>query len=146
VKLVMTAALSGRAGTAARLLSLVVLLGMTVAIPAAGQSANGVSPMVGTWRGPVLTDGPSGIMTVIVAQEAGAWKTTTDYEGDGIPPGGEVRDFKVEGNLVTWAQTVGEFEVVYRAKVEGDVMRGDLEAYQAGTMVAGETFELKKQG
>jgi hypothetical protein len=142
----MIAALSGRAGTAVRLLTLIAMLGLTGNLPAAAQSASPAAGSVaGTWRGPVITDGPSGVMTVVVVQEAGAWKTTTDYEGDGIPPGGTVREFKVEGNLVTWAQTVGEFEVVYRAKVEGDVMRGDLEAYQAGTMVAGGMFELKKQ-
>jgi hypothetical protein len=111
-----------RAGTAARLCFLVAAFGMT-AVQAEGQSADPLSTIAGTWRGPVLTDGPSGIMTVAVVQEAGTWKTTTDYEGDGIPPAGEVRDFKVEGNVVTWAQSVGEFEVIYRA-TEGDMMKG----------------------
>lgn len=141
----MTAVLMRRAGTARRLLFLVAALGVTAAVPAKGQSANPGRTVLGTWRGPVLTDGPSGIMTVVVLQEAGVWKTTTDFEGDGIPPAGEVRDFNVEGNVVTWVQTVGEFEVVYRAMVEGDLMKGDLEAYQGGTMVAAGTFELKKQ-
>ena len=142
----MIAAVSGRAGTAVRLLTLIAMLGVTSNLPAIAQSASPpAGNLAGTWRGPVLTDGPSGIMTVVVVQEAGGWKTTTDYEGDGIPPGGDVRDFKVEGNLVTWAQTVGEYEVLYHAKVEGDTMRGDLYAYEGGTMVAGGTFELKKQ-
>lgn len=128
-----------------RVLSLALLLAL-VPLAAMGQSANGSAPaLAGTWRGPVITDGPSGIMTVILSQEAGVWKNITSYEGDGIPPAGEVRDVKVEGNVITWAQTVAEFEVMYRATVDGDLMRGELEAYQGGAMVAGGTFELKKQ-
>jgi hypothetical protein len=36
-------------------------------------------------------------------------------------------------------------EVSFKATISGDVMRGALEAFQAGAVVGAGTFELKKQ-
>ncbi|HSR15194.1 MAG TPA: hypothetical protein VLL51_05550 [Gemmatimonadales bacterium] len=128
-----------------RVLSLALLLALAP-LTAMAQSGNGAAPaLAGTWRGPVITDGPSGIMTMVLSQEAGVWKNITSFEGDGIPPAGEARDVRVEGNVITWTQTVAEYEVMYQATVDGDLMRGELVAYQGGAMVAGGSFELKKQ-
>jgi hypothetical protein len=124
----------------------VVTLGMLLAAGISrleAQSAD--SPALGTWRGQFVTDGPSGIMTVVVTHEAAAWKATNSLESENAPPGGDIRDLKVEGSTVTWAQTFGEFDVIFKATVEGEAMKGSIEAYQGGALVGGGSFELKKQ-
>lgn len=101
--------------------------------------------VLGTWRGPFVTDGPTGIFVLTIEQEAGAWKVTMSAESEGAPPGSDVRDFKLEGNVATWAQSYGDMDVSFKATLSGDVMRGTLEAFQAGAVVGGGSFELKKQ-
>jgi hypothetical protein len=121
----------------------VALEAQTPAGPAAPVS--GATAVAGVWRGPFVSDGPSGIMNVVIAHQDTAWKVTCDLESEAAPPGSEVREFKLEGNLVSWAQTFGDFEVTFKGTIAGDVLRGTIEAYQAGAMVGGGTFELKKQ-
>ena len=132
-----------RAVTSARFLA-AIAAPLTVTAPRAeAQSAE--SPAAGSWRGAFTTDGPSGTMTVSLAHEADAWKATNTLEADAAPPGGDIRELKVEGNLVSWVQTFGEYDVTFKATIEGDLMKGWIEAYQGGMMVAGGSFELKKQ-
>jgi hypothetical protein len=132
-----------RAVTGARFLAAMVAL-LAVATPRAeAQSAE--SPAAGSWRGLFTTDGPSGTMTVSLTHEANAWTATDALEAEAVPPAGDIRELKVEGNQVSWVQTFGEFDVTFKAMIEGDVMKGSIEAYQGGAMVAGGAFELKKQ-
>ena len=132
-----------RAVTGAYLLVAIAAL-LTVAAPRAeAQSAE--SPASGSWRGAFVTDGPSGTMTVSLTHAADDWKATNTLEADAAPPGGDIRELKVEGNQVSWVQTFGEYDVTFKATIEGDLMKGSIEAYQGGMMVAGGSFELKKQ-
>jgi hypothetical protein len=132
-----------RAVTSACFLAAIAALLAIAAPHAVAQSAK--SPAAGSWRGAFTTDGPSGTMTVSLAHEADAWKATNVVEADAAPPSGDIRELKVEGNLVSWVQTFGEYDVTFKATIEGDLMKGWIEAYQGGMMVAGGSFELKKQ-
>lgn len=101
---------------------------------------------IGTFKGPFVTDGPSGTMTFTFAQANNAWKVNALAEAEGAPPAsGDARDVKVEGNAFSFAQTFGEYDVLFKGTREGDMLKGTLEAYQAGSMVGSGTFELKKQ-
>jgi hypothetical protein len=104
------------------------------------------SDWVGTYKGPFVTDGPSGNMTFTFAQENKVWKVNAAAEAEGAPPAsGDARDVKIEGNNFSFAQTFGEYDVLFKGTKEGDLLKGTLEAYQAGSMVGSGTFELKKQ-
>jgi hypothetical protein len=131
--------------TAIRLAAAFLTMTAMGTVTVEAQSPAAPVNVIGTWRGPFVSDGPSGIMVVTIAQEAAVWKVTSGTDAEGAPPGSEVRDFKVEGNVATWAQTYGEYEVSFKAAIDGDTMRGTMEIYQAGAVVAGGTFELKKQ-
>jgi len=97
-------------------------------------------------RGRGRARGPSGTGTLTIAKEGETWKVTNLLEGDQVPPPtGDPRDWKTEGNAFSFAQTYGEFEVMFKGTVEGDVIKGTLEAYQGGSMVGSGSFEFKKQ-
>lgn len=126
------------------------LLTVTAALPALAQAptsapAPPVTAWVGTWSGPFVSDGPTGTLTLVIAREGETWKVEHTVTSDGAPPGGDVRDWKVEGNVVTFAQTVGDLETQFHGTLEGEEMKGTIEAYQAGTFVGAATFTLRKQ-
>jgi len=117
-----------------------------VAVNTTSASAQAAPKWEGTWKGAWTSDGPSGTGTLTIAKEGETWKVTNLPEGDQVPPPtGDPRDWKTEGNAFSFAQTYGEFEVMFKGTVEGDVIKGTLEAYQGGSMVGSGSFEFKKQ-
>ena len=117
-----------------------------VAVNTTSASAQAAPKWEGTWKGAWTSDGPSGTGTLTIAKEGETWKVTNLLEGDQVPPPtGDPRDWKTEGNAFSFAQTYGEFEVMFKGTVEGDVIKGTLEAYQGGSMVGSGSFEFKKQ-
>ena len=109
-------------------------------------SAQAAPKLDGTYKGSWTSDGPSGTGTLTIGKEGADWKVTHLLEGDQVPPPtGDPRDWKVEGNAFSFAQTYGEFEVMFKGTVEGDVIKGTIEAYQGGSMVGTGSFEYKKQ-
>ena len=117
-----------------------------VAVNTTSASAQAAPKWEGTWKGAWTSDGPSGTGTLTIAKEGETWKVTNLLEGDQVPPPtGDPRDWKTEGNGFSFAQTYGEFEVMFKGTVEGDVIKGTLEAYQGGSMVGSGSFEFKKQ-
>ena len=106
----------------------------------------GAPAWAGTYKGTWTSDGPSGTGTLTIAKDGEAWKVTNLLEGDQVPPPtGGPRDWKTEGNAFSFAQTYGEFEVMFKGTLEGDTIKGTLEAYQGGSIVGTGSFELKKQ-
>ena len=104
------------------------------------------APKEGTYKGAWTSDGPSGTGTLTIAKDGANLKVSHVLEGDQVPPPtGDPRDWKVEGNAFSFAQTYGEFEVMFKGTVEGDVIKGTIEAYQGGSMVGTGSFEYKKQ-
>lgn len=131
-------------------LPLAVLLSTALATTAGAQAAaakpaDGSAKLVGEWAGPYSTDGPSGTMTLMVKQEAAIWKTVADLGAD-APPAGAVSDVKAEGNVITWHQVFGEYDVVFKATLgEDGKLTGTMEAAQAGNYVGGGSFTLTRK-
>jgi hypothetical protein len=133
---------------AARLLAVAVVPTVLLTAPVAAQTpapAPTVADWVGSWKGPFTTDGPFGTITLTIERAGDVWQVTNLCEGDGVPPSGEVRMWSIAGNSFSFVQSVGEYEVFVKGTLENGVIRGTLEAFQAGTMVAtGAIGELKR--
>ena len=127
------------------------LAGAVAAAPAAAQSATpaaapGAAKLAGSWEGPFVTDGPSGTMALTVTRNANDWKVQVTMGGDAPPPG-EPTDVVAAGNVLTWKQTFGEFDVSFKATMseDGAGLDGTLEAMQGGAYAGGGTFNLKRK-
>ncbi|HKP28659.1 MAG TPA: hypothetical protein VJU15_04630 [Gemmatimonadales bacterium] len=118
-----------------------------VAVNTTSTSAQAADPKwEGTFKGAWTSDGPSGTGTLTIAKDGANLKVSHLLEGDQVPPpSGDPRDWKAEGNGFSFAQTYGEFEVMFKGTVEGDVVKGTIEAYQGGSMVGSGSFEYKRQ-
>jgi hypothetical protein len=131
-----------------RAATLVAAVATLVSVSASDLTAQGAAApsWAGTYKGAWTSDGPSGTATLVIAKDGEAWKVTHTLEGDQVPPpSGDPRDWKTEGNAFSFAQTYGEFEVMFKGTLDGDVIKGTIEAYQGGSMVGTGSFELKKQ-
>jgi len=127
---------------------MVAAVATLVSVSASDLTAQGAAApdWAGTYKGSWTSDGPSGTATLVIAKDGMAWKVTHTLEGDQVPPpSGDPRDWKTEGNAFSFAQTYGEFEVMFKGTLEGDLIKGTIEAYQGGSMVGTGSFELKKQ-
>ncbi len=133
---------------AARLLAVAVVPTVMLTTPLTAQTplpAPAVADWVGTWKGPFTTDGPFGTLTLTIERAGDEWQVANLWEGDGVPPSGEVRLWSIAGNSFSFVQSVGEFEVFVKGTLENGVIKGSLEAFQAGTFVATGTIgELKR--
>lgn len=117
-----------------------------VSVGAPDLTAQAVPDWSGTYKGSWISDGPSGTGTLTIAKDGTAWKVTNLLEGDQVPPPtGDPRDWKTEGSGFSFFQTYGEFEVTFKGTLEGEVIKGTIEAYQGGSMVGTGSFEFKKQ-
>ncbi len=120
------------------------LIGLTLPAGMAAQSPGPAAELLGTWRGPFATEGPSGTMNLTVAWDGADYEVTSDVQGEGVPPGGEVREWRVEGTVFSFAQAFGEYEVLFRGELVEGTLRGTIEAYQYGTLVITGTFTLAR--
>lgn len=130
-----------------RAATLVAAVATLVSVSAADLSAQSpASNWSGTYKGSWTSDGPSGTGTLTLAKEGAGWKVTHLLEGDQVPPpNGDPRDWKAEGSAFSFAQTYGEYDVIFKGTLEGDVIKGTIEAYQGGSLVGSGSFEYKKQ-
>lgn len=119
-------------------------------IPATAQQMPGKADMskeiLGVWEGPYQSDQvPPGSLRLTVAQEGQVWKVTLEVITDQAPGSGEVRDFKVEGDQITWAQTVGDFDCLNRGTVAGGILKGTAECSQNGAVALTASYILEKK-
>jgi len=132
---------------AVRLLAIVAVPAVLATAPVMAQTpapTPAIADWVGIWKGSFTTDGPFGTLTLVVEREGDAWKVVNTWEGDGVPPAGEVRMWSIAGNAFSFVQSVGDFEVFVKGILENGTLKGGLEAFQAGSMVGSGTIELKK--
>lgn len=124
---------------------LVALLATALASPVSAQG--GLSKqLIGTWQGPYQADQvPPGSLKLVVARDTSGWKVTMDVISDDPPPVGEVREFKVEADQVSWVQDIAEMECHAVAKMVGGALKGQSECTQDGALAVTATWILVKQ-
>lgn len=110
------------------------------------QAAAASDRIAGVWEGSFTTDGPSGTMSLTVTKGS-PWKVAVGLAGD-VPPPGEPTDVVVSGNVLSWKQVYGEFDVSFKATLSEDGTRltGTLEATAGGSYVGGGSFTLTRKG
>jgi len=130
--------------------SLALLVSTAAASPALAQASATPTPgstkLVGEWVGPYTTDGPSGTMSLKVLQAAAAWKIDVDLGAEAPPPGAP-SEVTADGNVLTWRQPFGEYDVLFKATLDetGAKLTGTIEANQGGSYVGGGSFTLSKK-
>ncbi len=130
-----------------------VLLGL-LALAAGGLSAqmpmpktDDISPkLIGTWEGPYQSDqAPPGALRLVIAKEAEVWKVTLQVQSDQPIDAAEVRDFKVEGAQISWAQDIMGMECKTEATIENGTLKGGTECSQGGAVSITATFVMLKK-
>jgi len=103
--------------------------------------------LLGTWEGPYQSEqAPPGGLKLVIAKEGAVWKVTLAVVSDQPIDAAEVRDFKVEGNEITWVQDIMDMQcktLVHLTAV--GTLTGGSECSQAGTVAITATFVLLKQ-
>jgi len=110
-----------------------------------GVAKPGSAKLVGAWEGQYLSDGPSGSMTLTVSDKP-AWGVAVALTGD-VPPAGEATAVAADGNVLSWKQVIGEYDVSFKATLseDGAQITGTLEATQGGAYVGGGSFTLSRK-
>ena len=133
--------------------SLTVTFGLLVlaAAPALAQvptpKTEDISPkLVGTWEGPYQSEqAPPGNLRLTIAKEAGAWKVSLSVVADQPVDAAEVRDFKLDGSQLSWAQDIMGMECKSQANLESGTLKGGTECAQGGSVVVTATFVMLKK-
>lgn len=125
-------------------------LAVLAPLPAAAQQLPGKADLskelLGVWEGPYQSDQvPPGSLRLTISQEGQVWKVTLEVLSDQPPAAGEVRDFKVEGNDVSWAQAVGDYDCMNRGTVTAGVLKGAAECSQNGAVALTASYLLEKK-
>ena len=121
-----------------------------LALPAAAQTARKpdiTKELIGTWEGPYTSEAapPGSLRLVVALGENQEWKVTLDVISDQAPPSGEVRNFTVDGNTVSWVQSVGDLECSSNVTLVAGILKGGAECLQNGALVLTAGFLLEKK-
>ncbi len=102
--------------------------------------------VTGVWEGPYQSDAvPPGNLKLTVARTpAKEWQVTLEVFADQPPTTGSVRDFKVEGNKVSWVQDIADMVCASAGTMTAGVLKGTAECSQGGAVVVTATFLLAK--
>lgn len=124
-------------------------LALTSGIAAAQQPAKpDISrQLLGSWEGPYQSEAvPPGTLKLTVAKgDKQEWKVTLLVLSDQPPATGEVQDFTVQGDTVSWAQDIADMLCKSTATLVAGVLKGSAECSQGGAVVVTATFLLGKQ-
>jgi len=132
---------------------------LTVAfIALAGRSTSAQAPtkeptkpdisrqILGVWGGPYQSESvPPGSLKLTIAREQGTWKVVLEVISDQPPPAGEVRNFTVEGNTISWVQDIGDMECHNAATLVAGILKGTAECTQGGVVAVVASFLLEKK-
>ena len=120
---------------------------LTAQVPTPGPRGGDASQAyIGTWIGPYQTEAaPPGNLRLVIARADTGWSVTLEVIADQAMPAGDVREFRVDGNTLSWIQTVMELECRSVAKYEGGGLKGETECWQGGAVAVTATFLLIKQ-
>jgi len=131
-------------------LPLVALALAGFALPAVAQAPRQSSlanQILGTWEGPYQSESvPPGSLKLVVARgEQNSWKVTMEVLSDQPPPAGEVQNFTVTNDSVSWTQLIAEMECRSTATLVAGVLKGTAECWQGGAVAVTATFLLEKK-
>lgn len=120
---------------------------VAAALSAASLPAQSAPDIRGIWEGPYQSEMvPPGNLKLSIARSAtGTWEVTLEIFAEQPPPAGPVRDFKQEGDKLSWVQDVAEMSCVSTATVAGSVLKGSAECWQNGAVVVTASFLLEKR-
>lgn len=109
--------------------------------------AEDITPKIlGTWEGPYQSEmAPPGGIKLVIGKEAGAWKVTLGVVADQPIDAAEVREFKVDGNELSWVQDIMGMECKTLARLDTGTLKGGTECSQGGAVAITATFVLLKQ-
>ena len=117
-------------------------------VPAGAQAKPDISKqLLGVWEGPYSSEAvPPGTLKLSVAQgDKKEWKVTLEVASEQPPPAGDVREFAVDGNSVSWMQTIAEMECKSTATLVAGILKGTAECTQGGAVAVTATFMLEKK-
>lgn len=105
------------------------------------------SAVIGVWEGPYQSEAvPPGTLKLTVSRDSTrALQATLEVFSDQPPPVGSVKDFKLEGNKVSWSQEIAEMICLSSGTITSGVMKGTAECSQNGAVVVTATFLLEKK-
>ena len=102
--------------------------------------------ILGVWEGPYQSESvPPGSLKLTVARDQGTWKVVLEVISDQPPPAGEVRNFTLEGNTISWAQDIADMECKSTATLVAGILKGTAECTQAGAVAVTASFLLEKK-
>jgi hypothetical protein len=103
--------------------------------------------VLGVWEGPYQSEAvPPGTLKLTVARGANKeWQVTLEIFADQPPAAGPVKDFKLEGNKISFSQEVAEMNCVSTGTITSGVLKGTAECSQNGAVVVTATFLLEKK-
>jgi hypothetical protein len=121
-----------------------LLLAPLVSTPLVAQRE---ADVIGVWEGPYQSEAvPPGTLKLTVARDAArAWQVTLEIFSDQPPPAGPIKDFKVEGNKISFSQEVAEMLCVSSGTITSGVLKGTAECSQNGAVVVTATFLLERK-
>lgn len=121
-----------------------LLLAPLASSPVAAQRE---ADVIGVWEGPYQSEAvPPGTLKLTVARDASkAWQVTLEIFSDQPPPAGPVKDFKVEGNKISFSQEIAEMVCLSTGTITSGVLKGTAECSQNGAVVVTATFLLEKK-
>ncbi len=136
-----------------RFLSAAALLAAT-ALPATAQAptprpsptpASVEKLLIGTWEGPYQSDqAPPGGLRLVIAKDP-QWKATLGVISDQEVPPGEVQEFKVEGEHLSWVQEIAGMVCRTSASLDSGTLKGDTSCEQGGVVAITASFVLLKK-
>ena len=103
--------------------------------------------VIGVWEGPYQSEAvpPGSLKLTVVRDSTRALQATLEVFSDSPPPVGPVKDFKLEGNKVSWSQEIAEMICLSSGTITSGVMKGTAECSQNGAVVVTATFLLEKK-
>ncbi|HTL05473.1 MAG TPA: hypothetical protein VL241_06965 [Gemmatimonadales bacterium] len=124
-------------------------LALTAGVAAAQQpAAPDISKqLLGTWEGPYQSEAaPPGSLRLTIAKgDKGEWKVTMIVLSDQPPPTGDIQEFTVQGNSLSWSQDIADMQCKSTAQLVAGVLKGTAECSQGGAVALTATFLLGKQ-
>ncbi len=125
------------------LLAALVFIPLTTSPAQRDQAAQAL----GVWEGPYQSEmvPPGTLKLTIVRDSTRALQATLEIFSDQPPPAGPVKDFKLEGNKISWSQEIAEMVCLSSGTITSGVLKGSAECSQNGAVVVTATFLLERK-